>query len=511
VRPWKSLARNGLRSERGYVLIMVMLVLVVVGIVAAVLLGSVSRNQQHVRRDRAYAESLTVAEAGLNQYLWMIASNESCEANDFAIPGNTAEDQHTQTLPLAVDLPGGGTTVMGEYTMQITPPSVENPLVTVTVTGRAESPVDVSRTISASIGRPSFSEYVMLTDAAVWVGGPIDRQWWGKTHSNVQVRIDTANINDVISCSRATYNNNNGVYSTISAVTNHPNSVQLWEFPVPTIDFDTVTSDFARLRGMATTGNSYAYVTPSSPNAAHGWYIRLGPGDYYQVARVTGELERHDYVSGLNRGGYLTYGTLTSVPYPTNGIIFVNDNVWVEGTGVTKRVTIAASGQSNSSGQTASINIVGDLTYAAKDGTAAIGLIAQQDIKIPMYAPMGKAGTMGTNWTTNVGTVDMEIDAALIAQNGCEFVNFNSSATAPGPRRGLLTIYGSVSSFATPYRYSVDGSGNTYAGFGRGANVYDSFLLHSPPPNFPTVGSYQILEWQELPSTMELEPTTTTI
>jgi hypothetical protein len=31
-------------------------------------------------------------------------------------------------------------------------------------------------------------------------------------------------------------------------------------------------------------------------------------------------------------------------------------------------------------------------------------------------------------------------------------------------------------------------------------------LLHNPPPSFPTVGSYQILEWRELPSTLEVEP-----
>ena len=180
----------------------------------------------------------------------------------------------------------------------------------------------------------------------------------------------------------------------------------------------------------------------------------------------------------------------------------MSDNVWVEGTGLTGKITIAASGQFNGTGKTASINIVGDLKYAAKDGTVSVGLIAQENVKIPMYAPIGKSGTMGTNWTTNVGTVDMEIDGALIAQTGKEFVNFNGTS---GPRRGLLTIYGSVSSYLTPYRYSVAGNGVDYGGFGRGANVYDGFLLHNPPPKFPTVGSYQILEWQELPSTQAVD------
>jgi hypothetical protein len=226
---------------------------------------------------------------------------------------------------------------------------------------------------------------------------------------------------------------------------------------------------------------------------------------------VTAELEQYNYVVGLDRGGYLTYrynggavGSLSPVrPYPSAGVIFVSDNVWVEGTGVTGKITIAASGQFNGTGKTASINVVGDLTYAAKDGTVAVGLIAQENLKIPMYAPRGKDGTMGSNWTSNVGTVDMEIDAALIAQTGKEFVNYNGTS---GPRRGLLKFYGSVSSYLTPYRYSVSSNNADYGGFGRGANVYDAFLLHNPPPKFPTVGSYQLLEWQELPSTEALEP-----
>ena len=70
-------------------LLVVMLILVVVGMMAATLMAAVTVNQQHVGRDRAYTESLEVAEAGLNRYLWMIASGESCEQNDFVIPGAT--------------------------------------------------------------------------------------------------------------------------------------------------------------------------------------------------------------------------------------------------------------------------------------------------------------------------------------------------------------------------------------------------------------------------------------
>jgi type II secretory pathway pseudopilin PulG len=492
--------RTRLAGESGYILIVVMLVLVVVGMMASTLIAAVAVNQQHVGRDKAYTQSLGVAEAGLNQYLWMLASGVSCQDNDFMIAGNTGPDPHKQTVTLS----DADSAVKGTYTMEVTPPSANDARISIAVTGRAEDPVDTPRTITATMGRPSFSEYVLLVDEAVYVGGPIDRQWWGRTHSNTQIRMETANINDFITCSNNTYGGQPGVYSTTSAITSHANSLRFWNCQnVADVDFSTVTADFATYRDMASGDYEMAYVTPSPSTAAHGWYIKLLPGKMFQVARVTAELEQYNYVSGLNRGGYLTYGALsTAKPYPANGVIFVNDNVWVEGTGLTGRITIAASGQFNGNGKTASINVVGDLTYAVKDGTVKVGLIAQENVKIPMYAPMGKAGTMGTNWTSNVGTVDMEIDAALIAQTGKEFVNFNGTS---GPRRGMLTIYGSVSSYLTPYRASIASNDVDYGGFGRGANTYDRFLLNEPPPSFPTVGSYQILEWQELPNTMQVE------
>ncbi len=88
----------------------------------------------------------------------------------------------------------------------------------------------------------------------------------------------------------------------------------------------------------------------------------------------------------------------------------------------------------------------------------------------------------------------------MIAQEGAEYVSRDSSGYSSqwGPRRDLLTFYGSISSHDTPTRATT--SGSDYCGFNNGANVYDSFLLHNPPPYFPTIGSYQILDWRELPS-----------
>ncbi len=488
-------------EQRGYILILMMLIVMAVGMMAAVLLAALVVNQGHVARDRSYTESLAVAEAGLNQYLWMVASGQSSEINDFEIPGNPGPDPHAQTFTLedAYD-----ESVKGDYTIEVTPPSASDSRIVVKVTGASESPTVVPRTVSAHIGRPAFSEYVLLVDESVYIGGPLSRVWHGKTHSNTGIRIETSDINDTVTNARSTYTYGSqtkaGIWSQ-DVPTSDP-SRALWHFPVPPIDFGTVTSDFVKLSSKATGVHNLTYVDPTAPGRAHGWYIRINSNQTYQVAQVSNELESKTYSSGNNRGGYLTIGALSAArSFPNQGVIYANDNVWVEGANVTGRLTIACSGQLNPSGKrdATSINIVGDLTYAVKDGTCAIGLIAQNNVKIPMYAPMGRAGSLST--------MNMEIDCALIAQQGAEFVSFDSSGSSSGwgPRRNLLTIFGSVSSFQTPFRRTspIEGSSN-YAGFEEGENVYDGFLLHNPPPHFPTIGSYQILDWQELPLSQQI-------
>jgi|LSQX01.1.fsa_nt_gb type II secretory pathway pseudopilin PulG len=488
-------------GEEGYVLLMVLLVLVIVGVMTAVLGSAIAVNQNHVVRDRSFTKSLAVAEAGLNRYLWMVETGESSEINGFAIAGLDTDGDPLREVVALVD---PDENLKGTYAIEVTPPSAENVNVSVKVTGISDEDVEPSRTVAANIRRPSFSEYVLLVDDYVHIGGPIDRVWKGRTHSNKGVEIDTAEINDLITCSQRWYGSRDGVFSDVVPKNNV--SRELWKYiGVPEIPFAKVTQDFVELNSLATVSGvtNLPYVTPSPSSAAHGWYIKI-VGSRYYIAKVKGEREEWNYSSGLKRGGYLTYDTPMKGPYdfPVNGVIFVNDSVWVEGKDIDGRLTIAASGQFNNNGKTASISIVGDLTYAEYDGTVAMGLIAQYDVKIPMYAPMEKAGTMGTRYDTNVGNVDMRVDAAIIAQKGKEYVNHEGSY---GPRRGHLTLFGSVSTLLTPYRVTVSSNNRDYGGFGRGTNEYDPFMLYSPPPHFPTVGSYQIGEWRELPSSQAVD------
>ncbi len=501
------------RAQEGYILILAMLILMAMGMAAATLLVAAQVNQQHAARDRAYTESLAIAEAGLNQYLWMLASGASSISNNWAIAGNTGPDPHFEQIDLT-DVYSGE--VKGTYAIKVTPPDATTSNVQVVVTGKAMSTAEVPRTVYAQLGRPSFSQYVLLTNDEVWIGGPLSRQWYGKTHSNTGICIDTANINDTVTCANANYTSSMfggshpGVWSGhLYTVPSNSASRKFWSYPVPAIDFNTVTSDFAKLSTLAVgTGVNIPYSTSTAHGATEGWYIKLLPNKKYHIRRVTGETESPTYSSGNDIGGTLTITTANgygisdgAYDYPTNGVIYVNDNVWVEGTNLNGRITIASSGQLNATGKNAatSIHVIGDLVYKYKDGTVAVGLIAQNNIEIPRYAPWQKGG--------QVANQDMEIDAAMIAQTGKESCNAaDASGNNYGPVRDMLTIYGSVASYKRPYRATVDNGGNTLGGFANGTNSYDPFLLHNPPPYTPVVGSYQIINWKELPNTQGVLP-----
>jgi hypothetical protein len=190
------------RSQQGYVLILAMLILVALGIASATLLTAALINQQHVSRDRTYNQSLTVAEAGLNQYLWMVASGSSSRGNGFAIAGNTGTNPLFKVFNLTDVY---DSSVDGRYAISVTAPTAANSSIEVVVTGQATAPEQAPRTVTASLGRPSFSQYLLLTNDEVWIGGPLTRIWHGKTFSNTGICVDTANLNETMSCSNASY------------------------------------------------------------------------------------------------------------------------------------------------------------------------------------------------------------------------------------------------------------------------------------------------------------------
>lgn len=172
--------------------------------------------------------------------------------------------------------------------------------------------------------------------------------------------------------------------------------------------------------------------------------------------------------------------------FPANGVIFVEDNLWIDGQIDDAQLTMAAARIGATPSQEKSIIVNNDLIYTNYDGTDKLGLIAQRNISVGLYSED-----------------DLRIDAAVIAQNGRVGRNYyNEGCSSTYWQRRTITVFGALT---TNQRYGfawICGSTWTWgdscdSGYETRNIEYDQNLSLVPPPFFPTVGDYTILDWRE--------------
>ncbi len=478
-------------------------------------------------------ESLNIAEAGINYYLWHLNHN----ATDYT-DGHTGTQTLNPTLGYGpythnyIDLNGVNE---GTYTLYINPPTNNSTVVTIRSIGQTLNS-NITKTVQAQIGVPSFASYGVVSDSALWFGNNETAD--GPIFSNQGIRIDGANTSTV-SSANSTYNPSvnvggdgnfhPGVWcdsSVTTPVNCNTRSKSNWLYPVPTVDFNQVSSYLCSLKKQAFSSSSVtsslnsnsnacsqtpnestqAYIQRSttSANINKGYLIELNPDGTYNLYRVNNQNDLNSsYLSALS-----TQLISSNNAIPSNGVIYVEDNVWVlSNPDFHGRVTIAAGRLSSASSNSYSnITIVGPLLYSTKNGADAIGLIAQNSIIIAPYAPPPNTTTSFT----------FEIDGALLAENGNvwfpDVYNSNPYICTTGwvlPSQKFL-FYGSVATRQTwtwswldggyPCGYGVydSGSGNYISGFLNNTTQYDYNLQYSPPPDYPLTSGYKILSWREI-------------
>jgi len=176
---------------------------------------------------------------------------------------------------------------------------------------------------------------------------------------------------------------------------------------------------------------------------------------------------------------------VVNYPIPGNGIVFVENYTWVEGTINGDHLTIAAADLSPTPVYK-DIYINHNILYTDKVGTDAdgpdiLGLIAQNNISIGLYSDD-----------------NLEIDGALLAQKG-RIGRDNYSWADTGRFRNTITTYGSL---VTKQRYGFSwinsGTGQRVSGYETRNLYFDNNLIYYPPPYFPVGDKYQIDLWQEL-------------
>jgi len=428
-------------------------------------------------------QAFQIAEAGIEYYRWHLA-HAPTDYKD----GTTGSGPYVHTVK---DADGE---VVGSYSLVITPPPVGSTIVKVRSTGTASSTPPVSRVVQGTLAIPSLAKFAVVANNDMRFG--VGTEVFGPIHSNGGIRFEGL-AHNLVTSSLTTYDDPDdsgstqkfGVYTTVG--TDDPNPpaalpsrpdvfIAGRQFPVQSFDFAGLTLDLSQMKVTAQTPQG-RYIAQSG---SQGYRIVLKTNDTFDLYRVTSLRNPPNNctaAAGQTNWGLWSINNQTFVAnyaFPSNGVIFVEDHLWVEGQINSARVTIAAGKFPDNVSTRKSITVNSDLLYTNYNGTDVIALVAQGDFNVGL-------------WSDD----DLRVDAALIAQNGrVGRFYYTSTCSSTYYNRNSITLYGMI---ASNLRYGFAYTDDT--GYEIRNIIYDGYLLYGPPPSFPLTSSqYQTISWEEV-------------
>lgn len=492
----KHCFNNSFREGDGFIAIYLLITISVTITLLTGLIVFVSSSQRRSSDNVSRNQALEVAEVGIYNYKWYLAHSldgkNAQQIKEFWQAGNArgVAESYEQEINDFYGEP------IGKYEISIDPPDPDSTIISATSTGWNYRHPHIKKSVKVRFRRPSWCEYSVAANDVMRFGeGTVV---YGPIHSNSGIRFDGVAHNKVSSAVE-TYRDPDSGITRPGVWTSQSNEDEVFlagkEFPVPSIDFNGITTDLDYIKGEAEVNGLYfgeqiyegeackwykgwahcgrggwCYLCGMTQSPVKGYHLTLRSDDKVEVRRVL------DYEGDFFReqSTYeITDETEAEVfDFPSNGAIYVNNHVWIDGQINSARLTIAAADLDTSFD--ANIYLLDDILYTNKDGQDIIGLIAENDISVGLYSED-----------------NLEIDAALLAQNGRvgrDHYNFSSYRW-----RDTITVFGSI---VTNERYGfawTDGTGYDIR------NLYfDNNLLYYPPPFFPTGTVYELDLWEDL-------------
>jgi len=432
--------------------------------------------QRNIHRDLAFR----IAEAGIEYYRWHLAHAPL----DF-------QDGTGQSGPYIHDFYDKSSNLLGEFELEIIPPPLGSTVVTIKSTGKVDGVSGLEKTIEVKMAKPSFAKYAAVLNDNVRFGA--GTEVFGQIHSNGGIRFDGL-AHNIVTSAATSYNdpdhsggNEFGVHTHIvpvdplppAAMPSRPDVfVAGRQVSVPAVDFTGITQSLSQIKTSAQTDGKYF-----GPSGSKGYEVVLKINDTFDIYKVTKLTSPPGGCSNsLSQSGWGTWTVSTrtligNYPIPVNGLIFLEDHVWVSGQINTVRATIASGKFPDSLSTRTSITVNVNLLYTNYDGQDILSLIAQNNINIGLTS-------------ANI----LRVDAALIAQNGRVGRYYYSSSCGSSYIRSTITSYGMIGSYQ---RYGFAYTNGT--GYQTRNLVYDSYLLYGPPPSFPlTSDYYEQIFWNEV-------------
>ncbi len=487
----KNYNKFGVRMKSGTILLQVF----VFGMISVVMIGAlISWAGVNIKSSRiaVYREqALQIAEAGIDYYRWHLAHAKT----DYKDGTNT-------NGPYVHDFFDKDGVKIGTFTLEITPPAVGTTVVSVKSTGKILTDPTISRSLLVVYAIPSVVKYAVVANDDMRFGE--GTEVFGPIHSNGGVRFDGL-AHNVITSGVSQYDDPDhsggqelGVHTHVIAPPGSgvdesyrplecasctvQSRTDVFEsgraFPVSVVDFLGFTTDMSTMKTLAQSGGKYI-----SSSGVLGYNIILKTNGTFDLYKVTQLVPAPDHCT--NNGNQSKWGSwsiqtktfVANYMFPANGVIFVEDNVWVEGQINKAKITIAAATFPDNPSKRTSVTINNNLLYTNYDGQDSIGLIAQENIN---------TGLMSAD--------DLRIDAALISQNGRVGRYYYVSDCSASYVRNSITLYGMIGTYDRYGFAYTDGTGYQIRNI-----IYDANLLYSPPPSFPlTSDQYQIISWEEV-------------
>ncbi len=434
---------------------------------------------RNVSREKNKSQAFTIAEAGIEYYRWHLAH----APQDF-------KDGTASSGPYIHPYYDKDNVRIGEFQLDITAPATGTTIVQIVSTGKVDADPTATKVIKVKMGLPSLARFSVAANADIRFGE--GTSVYGQLHSNGGIRFDGTAYN-VVTSAKDKYDDPDhsggqefGVHTHVSPTdplppTSTPVRTDVFkagrQFPVPAVDFTGITVDLANIKAQASTSGKYY-----GPSGKSGYEIVLRTDDKFDIYKVN---TLKAAPNNCNSDGAVGWGTwsinttssvATGVAIPANGLIFVEDDVWVRGQINTARVTIASGRFPVNSNTYASITVNNDLKYTNYDGSDVISLMTQRNIN---------AGLKSDD--------DLQIDAALVAQNGRVGRYYYGSSCGTEYKRSTISLYGML---ASNRRYGFAYTDGT--GYATRNLTYDGYLLYGPPPSFPiTASQYDIISWEE--------------
>ncbi|MEI6494936.1 MAG: hypothetical protein WCO03_02640, partial [bacterium] len=338
-------------KNSGYILIQVVVYATVAVLIIGGIVGWTNINLKASRTVIAREQAFQIAEAGLEYYRWHLAHADQ----DFydGLASTTSPGPYVHNY---YDKDGN---VIGSFALTITPPGIGSTLVKVRSKGTVVSDTSVSRTLEAKLAKLSWAKYSVAANDEMRFGE--GTEVFGPIHSNQGLRFDGI-AHNIVTSAVPSYNDpdhsghsgnlefgvhthknappGTGVDNDFRDLESPPSSVQARndvflagrQFPVPALDFNGFDSSLTALKNKANAGGKYF-----SGSGKQGYHLVLKTNDTYDVYKVNTQTSKPNGCSGQQGDqGWDTWSIasggesfVATYPFPSNGVIFVEDNVWV--------------------------------------------------------------------------------------------------------------------------------------------------------------------------------------